>query len=137
MNPTQSEPANSEPGQLVVVSGPSGAGKSTVLRKLIQTCDLPLEMSVSATTRPMRPGEVDGKDYRFVTKDEFLKMEAAGDFLETAEVFGVGHPAKGTGPQSVELDTLDPFVEITEVNLKTGVFWFLSLLVSRKRCTLQ
>lgn len=78
-------------GKLVIISGPSGVGKSTCVRELLRSCDLPLELSVSATTRPIRPGETDGKEYRFLTKDEFQSLEEENAFLETAEVFGVGH----------------------------------------------
>ncbi len=55
------------PGQLVVISGPSGSGKTTVLRRVFERCPW-LESSVSATTRPPRPGEVDGEDYFFLSK---------------------------------------------------------------------
>lgn len=84
-------------GQLIIVSGPSGAGKSTVLRKLLRTCPLPLEMSVSVTTRSPRPGEIDGRDYHFVTREQFQHMRSADAFLECKEVFGrdwYGTPAK-------------------------------------------
>ena len=74
-------------GLLFVLSSPSGAGKSTIARKLL-AADSGLEMSVSATTRPMRPGEVDGKDYHFVELERFRAMVAAGEFLEWAHVFG-------------------------------------------------
>jgi guanylate kinase len=74
-------------GLLFVVSSPSGAGKSTIARKLLAS-DTSIEMSVSATTRPMRPGEMDGVDYHFVDVPKFKDMVAAGDFLEWAHVFG-------------------------------------------------
>ena len=73
-------------GVLFVLSSPSGAGKSTIARK-IMGADKGIGMSVSATTRPMRPGEVDGKDYHFVSVDRFKEMAAAGEFLEWAHVF--------------------------------------------------
>ncbi len=74
-------------GLLFVLSSPSGAGKSTIARKLL--ADEPeLGMSVSATTRSMRPGEVDGKDYHFVDLEEFRQMVAEDEFLEWAHVFG-------------------------------------------------
>ena len=79
-----------ELGQLIILSGPSGAGKSTVLRRLIETCRLPLELSVSVTTRKPRVGEIEGRDYHFVTHEEFLQMREAGAFLECKEVFGRG-----------------------------------------------
>ncbi len=78
-------------GKLVIVSGPSGVGKSTCVRELLQNCQLPLELSVSATTRPIRPSETDGKEYHFVSAEEFQRLQTADAFLETAEVFGVGH----------------------------------------------
>ena len=74
-------------GLLFVLSSPSGAGKSTIAKKLLASDD-GLEMSVSATTRPMRPGEVDGKDYHFVDLERFRAMVSAGEFLEWAHVFG-------------------------------------------------
>ncbi len=74
-------------GILFIVSSPSGAGKSTISRKLLAS-DPGLEMSVSATTRPPRPGEVDGKDYHFVNLDQFREMVAQNEFLEWAHVFG-------------------------------------------------
>jgi guanylate kinase len=74
-------------GILFIVSSPSGAGKSTISRKLLAS-DEGLEMSVSATTRPPRPGEVDGRDYHFVDVDHFKSMVAANQFLEWAHVFG-------------------------------------------------
>jgi guanylate kinase len=74
-------------GLLFVLSSPSGAGKSTIARMLLASDD-GIAMSVSATTRPMRPGEVDGRDYHFVGDDRFSEMVAAGEFLEWAHVFG-------------------------------------------------
>ena len=74
-------------GILFVVSSPSGAGKSTISRKLLAN-DPGLTMSVSATTRGIRPGEVDGKDYRFVDVEQFRTMVANHEFLEWAHVFG-------------------------------------------------
>ncbi len=68
-------------GKLFVISGASGVGKSTVLSRVMkQRSDL--HFSVSATTRPPRPGEVDGVNYYFVTKDKFREMIEAGEFLE-------------------------------------------------------
>ena len=73
-------------GVLFVLSSPSGAGKSTIARMLL-AADSHVAMSVSATTRPMRPGEVDGADYHFVDVGRFKEMVAAGEFLEWAHVF--------------------------------------------------
>ncbi|MEH3106198.1 MAG: guanylate kinase [Sphingomonas fennica] len=82
-------------GVLFVLSSPSGAGKSTIARKLL-AADGQLAMSVSATTRPMRPGEVDGRDYHFVDLERFRQMVAEEQFLEWAHVFDhrYGSPAK-------------------------------------------
>ena len=74
-------------GLLLIVSSPSGAGKSTLSRRL-REWDPAIRFSVSATTRKPRPGEVDGKDYYFVTREEFEEMVARGEMLEHAEVFG-------------------------------------------------
>jgi len=57
-------------GKLIIVSGPSGVGKTTVLKQLYDTCPLPLEPSVSATTRPLRAGEVDGQSYYFLDAED-------------------------------------------------------------------
>jgi guanylate kinase len=77
-------------GKLIVISGPSGAGKTTVLKKVFQRFPQ-LKSSVSATTRPARPGEQDGVDYYFLAGDEFARRRSRGEFLECCEVFGGGH----------------------------------------------
>jgi len=71
---------------IVVISGPSGSGKSTICRALAGQPDVWL--SVSATTRPPRPGETDGRDYHFLSREAFEEGIAAGRFVEHAEVFG-------------------------------------------------
>lgn len=73
---------------LVVISGPSGAGKSTVVRELLKSCPLPMSLSVSATTRLPRRGEVEGIDYFFLTPEQFAARRAADDFLECKEYAG-------------------------------------------------
>lgn len=80
-----------QPGKLIVVSGPSGSGKSTVLANLLAKCPLPLQLSVSATTRPPRPGEQHGREYWFLSDQEFKDRRAAAEFLECKEVFGRGY----------------------------------------------
>ena len=75
-------------GPLIILSGPSGVGKSTVIRRLLAESGLPLRLSVSATTRPPRPGERDGVDYFFWTPEQFQKEIDQGGFLEWAEVHG-------------------------------------------------
>ncbi len=82
-------------GLLLVMSSPSGAGKTTLSRKLLEA-DANIAMSVSVTTRKPRPGEVDGRDYHFISQARFEKMIAAGELLEWATVFGnsYGTPRK-------------------------------------------
>lgn len=74
-------------GVLFIVSAPSGAGKTSLVKALLER-DQGLSLAVSFTTRAARPGEQDGVHYRFVGKDEFLRMVGAGEFLEHAHVFG-------------------------------------------------
>jgi guanylate kinase len=78
-----------------VIAGPSGVGKGSVVRRLLSSDPEGLVLSVSATTRPPREGEVDGRDYRFVSPQEFRAMVERGELLEWAEVFGhlYGTPA--------------------------------------------
>jgi guanylate kinase len=74
-------------GLLLILSSPSGAGKST-LSRMLMAWDPTMRFSVSATTRPARPGEVDGREYYFRSRAEFEAMVADGEMLEHAEVFG-------------------------------------------------
>ena len=78
-----------EPGleRIVVLSGPSGSGKTTLVRELVARAEVKLIKSVSATTRPPRPGEIHGDDYWFLTDGEFRKKLDKNEFLEHAEVF--------------------------------------------------
>ena len=89
---------NARRGFMLVLSSPSGAGKTTLARALLER-DSNIAMSISATTRPKRAAEVEGKDYFFVSADQFEKMERAGDFLEHAVVFGHRY---GTPKRAVE-----------------------------------
>jgi guanylate kinase len=77
----------SRPGQLIVISGPSGVGKDTVIKRLLEL-DPNLTYSVSCTTRAPRAGEVDGVNYRFVSRQEFERLIDAGAFLEYATYDG-------------------------------------------------
>jgi guanylate kinase len=81
------QPTRQRRGLLIVLSSPSGAGKSTIARMLLDA-DREVTMSVSATTRPKRPGEVDDVDYHFVDDDGFDAMIDDGEFVEWAPVFG-------------------------------------------------
>ena len=74
-------------GLMLVLSSPSGAGKTT-LSKMLLAADGKIKLSVSATTRPIRPGEEHGRDYHFISPDEFSAWIAGGKFLEHAQVFG-------------------------------------------------
>lgn len=87
---------------MLVLSSPSGAGKTTLSRRLLDG-DNGITMSISATTRPARPGEVDGQDYIFVDQQQYDMMVADGAFLEHAQVFG---NAYGT-PAGPVFDALD------------------------------
>jgi guanylate kinase len=74
-------------GNVFLVVAPSGAGKSTLVNALLGR-EQNIQLSVSYTTRPPRPGESDGREYRFIGVDEFMERRAAGEFLESAEVHG-------------------------------------------------
>src|SRR3954464_4456881 len=87
MDAASDPPARPRRGLLIVLSSPSGAGKSTISRMLL-AADPEVTMSVSATTRPSRPGEVEGVDYHFVDDAEFDRLIEAGEFVEWAPVFG-------------------------------------------------
>jgi len=82
-------------GQLIILSGPSGVGKSSIVKKVMEQHPK-LRFSVSATTREMRPGEVDGVSYYFVSREQFMHMVEQGELLEHAEYVGncYGTPAK-------------------------------------------
>jgi len=88
------------PGNLFIVTAPSGAGKTSLVRALL-AADSAVRLSISHTTRPMRPGEVGGVDYHFVTDAYFLNMLEEGDFLESAEVHGARY---GTSQTRVEAE---------------------------------
>jgi guanylate kinase len=89
------DPRTARKGLMLILSSPSGAGKTTLAERLLSK-DGGIVLSVSTTTRPKRPGETDGKDYHFVSADEFARRREAGEFLEWANVFGhlYGTPRK-------------------------------------------
>ncbi len=99
------------PGTLFIVSAPSGAGKTSLLKALVDVTP-GVAVSVSHTTRAMRPGERAGLDYHFVDRDGFLKMVAEGAFLEHAEVFGNFYGTSERGIQEQLKKGLDVILEI-------------------------
>jgi guanylate kinase len=86
-----SKPEDFSEMQFVVLSGPSGSGKTTIVERLLARSPVKLIKSVSATTRPPRKHETNGKDYWFLTPEEFAARRERGEFLECAEVHGTGN----------------------------------------------
>ena len=76
---------------IVVLSGPTASGKTTIVNRLMQETPVKLIKAISATTRPRRKGEVDGKDYYFLTTEEFEKRQENNEFLECEQVHGLGY----------------------------------------------
>ena len=101
--------ADSQHGRLIVLCGPAGVGKGTVLGR-VREQHPEIWLSVSATTRQPRPGEVDGVNYFFMTEPEFLAKEKAGEFLETADVFGLAHYGTPVKPVVEHLERNIPVV---------------------------
>lgn len=100
------------PGKLFIVSGPSGSGKSSLVKAIVEKIP-DVVVSVSHTTRPMRPGEVDGGDYYFTNVADFSAMIERGEFLEHAEVFGNCY---GTSQASVQSQLDDGLRVILEID---------------------
>lgn len=98
-------------GLLLVFSGPSGVGKDTVLHELLRQNDS-VRLSVSATTRSPRPGEVDGKDYFFVTRERFQEMIERGEMLEYAEYCGNYYGTPAVPVREWQKQGLDVILEI-------------------------
>ena len=100
---------DSRHGRLIVLCGPAGVGKGTVLG-CVREQHPQIWLSVSATTRKPRPGEVDGVNYFFMTEQEFLAKEDAGEFLETADVFGLAHYGTPVKPVVEHLEQNIPVI---------------------------
>ncbi len=104
-------------GKLLIVSGPSGVGKGTILKQLLKNSEFPLVLSVSATTRSPRPGEVNEVDYHFLSRNEFENRKKNGEFIECFQVF------KGGDWYGTLRSTIDTALEkgdwlILEIDLK-------------------
>jgi guanylate kinase len=104
-------PHNRPIAPILVITGPSGVGKGTLIRLLLDRFPT-MALSVSATTRPPRPGEEDGVDYQFLTPEEFQRRVDAGEFLESAEYAGHRY---GTLRSELERDDVNPLVLEIEV----------------------
>lgn len=133
-----------EKGLLIVLSGPSGAGKGTICKELLKYEDN-LEVSVSATTRDPREGEVEGKNYYFISKEEFLDMIGNDQFLEYAKVYDNYY---GT-PKNAVLEKMEKGIDVileidiqgaaqVRANFPEGIYIFVvppSIKELRKRIT--
>ena len=104
-------------GKLIVISAPSGAGKTTIAWEIMKR-NPSLVFSVSATTRPKRPGEVDGRDYHFLTKAEFKRRVENGKFVEWEEVFGNDY---GTLKQEVDRALQTGRHVVFDIDVKGGL----------------
>ncbi|MGI9521282.1 MAG: guanylate kinase [Hyphomicrobiaceae bacterium] len=98
-------------GLILILSSPSGAGKTTLARRLLMS-DPKVRLSVSLTTRPPRPGEVNGEDYRFVDIQEFNRRRDQGELLEWAEVFGHSYGTPAAPVESMMADGFDVMFDI-------------------------
>ncbi|MBY5035408.1 guanylate kinase [Streptococcus gallolyticus] len=122
-----------ERGLLIVFSGPSGVGKGTVRKEIFSTPDHKFEYSVSMTTRPQRPGEVDGVDYFFRSREEFEELIRQGQMLEYAEYVGNYYGTPLTYVNETLDRGIDVFLEIevqgalqVKQKVPDGVFIFLT-----------
>lgn len=98
-------------GSLFTIAAASGSGKTSLVKALIETLDH-VQVSISHTTRPSREGEINGKHYLFVSKERFLTMIAANDFLEHAEVFGQYYGTSRTWVEQTLQQGIDVILEI-------------------------
>lgn len=103
----------------VVFSGPSGAGKSTLLKKLLKEFDGVFGFSVSHTTRKPRPGEENGKDYHYVSREEMQAGIAKGDFIESAEFSGNIYGTSKAAVQAVQAQNLICILDIDMQGVKS------------------
>lgn len=108
---TQNLTQRAGPGSLLVIAAPSGAGKTTLTRMALAQ-NPRLALSISTTTRAPRPGEQDGVDYHFVSVETFRQMQAAGEFLESAEVHGNFYGTTRRGIEAQLSDDRDVILEI-------------------------
>lgn len=122
-----------ERGLLIVFSGPSGVGKGTVRKEIFESSDNKFEYSVSMTTRPQRPGEVDGVDYFFRSREEFEELIRQGQMLEYAEYVGNYYGTPLTYVNQTLDKGIDVFLEIevqgalqVKKKVPDGVFIFLT-----------
>ncbi|OGP76064.1 MAG: guanylate kinase [Deltaproteobacteria bacterium RBG_19FT_COMBO_60_16] len=100
-----------EQGDVFVISAPSGSGKTTICRYLLQRVE-GLELSISYTTRPRKPGETDGKDYFFINEEKFDSMLILKEFLEYASVYGNRYGTSRAGVRSIVSRGVDAVLEI-------------------------
>lgn len=100
-----------EKGDVFVISAPSGSGKTTICRNLLHRVE-GLELSISYTTRPRKPGEEDGKDYFFIHEDKFDKMVSLKEFLEFAPVYGHRYGTSREQVKSIVSRGIDAVLEI-------------------------
>ncbi len=113
MDGTMSEQPSKNRGLVVVVSGPSGVGKSTICHRLCAM--LPAEFSVSVTTRPLRPGEQDARDYRYLCVEEFVRLRDGDGLLEWAEVYGHHY---GTPREPINRAVAEGRIIILEIDIQ-------------------
>ena len=118
-------------GLLLVISGPSGAGKGTICKALVEK-HKELYVSVSATTRQPRVGEIDGVNYHFTTKEQFIERIEQNDFLEYAEVYGNYYGTPKSKVEEMLSKGIDVILEIdiqgalqVKKNFEEGVFIFI------------
>lgn len=118
-------------GLLIVISGPSGAGKGTICKQLLENNN-ELKLSVSATTRSPRAGEIDGVNYYFITKEEFEHKIECGDFLEYAQVYDNYYGTPKSNVEEMLEQGKDVILEIdiqgalkVKENFEEGIFIFI------------